>query len=228
MSYTYPHISDAMADGLLSGIFCCVPTTLIGIATYVLSALGLYTIAKRRGLNHPWLAWIPVASAWIVGSLSDQYRYVVNGENKSKRKVLLTLNIITTVLSLVMVACGIGMVAQALIGAAGGIDEEAMVQAAIGPLLGVLGLYLPLVGVAIAYAVIYYMALYDIFKSLDPGNCVLFLVLSIVFNVTEPFFLFFNRNKDGGMPPRRPEPVCMPPEPDWCDNSQDTGNTDFL
>lgn len=44
MSYTYPYISDAMANGLLSGIFSGVPTTLIGIATYVLSALGLYTI----------------------------------------------------------------------------------------------------------------------------------------------------------------------------------------
>ena len=222
MSYTYSYISDALSSGLLSGIFSGVPTTLIGIATYVLSALGFYTITKRRGLNHP------VASAWIVGSLSDQYRYVVNGENKSKRKVLLTLNIITTVLSLVMVACGIGMVAQALIGAAGGIDEEAMVQAVIGPLVGVLGLCLPLVGVAIAYAVVYYMALYDIFKSLDPNNCVLFLVLSIVFSVTEPFFLFFNRNKDGGMPPRRPNPAYIPPEPDWCDNSQDTDNTNFL
>ena len=84
-------------------------------------------------------------------------------------------------------------------------------------------------GVAVTYAVIYYMALYDIFKSLDPGNCVLFLVLSIVFSVTEPFFLFFNRNKDGGMPPQTPPgPVCIPPEPDWCDNGQDTGNTDFL
>ncbi len=145
-----------------------------------------------------------------MGSLSDQYRYVVNGENKSKRKVLLTLNIITTVLSLVMIACGIGMVAQALIGAAGGIDEEAMVQALIGPLVGVLGLCLPLAGVAIAYAVIYYMALYDIFWSLDPNNCVLFLVLSIVFSVTEPFFLFFNRNKDGGMPPDVPTRPTSP------------------
>ncbi len=53
MSYTYSYISDALANGLLSGIFSGVPTTLIGIATYVLSALGLYTIAKRRGLNHP-------------------------------------------------------------------------------------------------------------------------------------------------------------------------------
>ena len=52
MSYTYSYISDALSSGLLFGVFSGVPTTLIGIATYVLSALGLYTIAKRRGLNH--------------------------------------------------------------------------------------------------------------------------------------------------------------------------------
>ena len=228
MTYTYSYISDDLASGLLSGIFSGVPTMLIGIATYVLGALALYTIAKRRGLNHPWLAWIPVASVWIVGSLSDQYRYVVNGENKSKRKVLLTLNIITAVLSIVIVACAIVALVQAVVGAAGNVSEDAMLGMILGPVLSVAGLALPLAGVAIAYAVVYYMALYDIFKSLDPNNCVLFLVLSIVFGVTEPFFLFFNRNKDGGMPPRRPEPACIPPEPNWCDNSQDTDNTDFL
>ncbi|HBJ17206.1 MAG TPA: hypothetical protein DDY90_06585 [Clostridiales bacterium] len=228
MTYTYSYISDDLASGLLSGIFSGVPTMLIGIATYVLGALALYTIAKRRGLNHPWLAWIPVASVWIVGSLSDQYRYVVNGENKSKRKVLLTLNIITFVLSIVIVACAIVALVQAVVGAAGNVSEDAMLGMILGPVLSVAGLALPLAGVAIAYAVVYYMALYDIFKSLDPNNCVLFLVLSIVFGVTEPFFLFFNRNKDGGMPPRRPEPACIPPEPNWCDNSQDTDNTDFL
>ena len=68
---------------------------------------GALHYRQAPGLNHPWLAWIPVASAWIGFSFPDQYRYVVNGENKSKRKVLLTLNIITTVLSLVMIACGI-------------------------------------------------------------------------------------------------------------------------
>ena len=30
------------------------------------------------------------------------------------------------------------------------------------------------------------------------------------------------------MPPRRPNPAYIPPEPDWCDNSQDTDNTNFL
>ena len=63
--------------------------TLLAIASYVLTALALYTIARRRGLRNPWLAWIPVANSWLLGSLSDQYRYVVKGEHKSKRIILL-------------------------------------------------------------------------------------------------------------------------------------------
>ena len=228
MSYTYAYMNDALTNGILSGLLSGVPTMLIGIATYVLSALGLYTIAKRRGLNYPWLAWIPVARVWILGSLSDQYRYVVCRENKSKRKVLLTLSIVSAVLCVAMIVTAVAMAVQALAGAVGGISDEAMFRTIMGPLMGVVGLCLPMAGVAIAYAVIYYMALYDVFKSLDPSNCVLFLVLSIVFNVTEPFFLFFNRNKDQGMPPRRPDPVYMPPEPAWSDDSQNPDDTNFL
>ena len=229
MSFNYSYAwNDIAGAGLLSGILSCIPTTLIGIAMYVLSAMGLYTIAKRRGLNHPWLAWIPVASVWILGSLSDQYRYVVRGENKSKRKVLLTLNIVTVALSVAVIVCAVVMAVRAIVVAAGGIaSDEAVLQAILGPLVGVVGMCLPMIGVAIAYAVIYYMALYDVYKSLDPSNCVLFLVLSIVFNVTEPFFLFFNRNKDQGMPPRRPNPVYIPPEQTWQDN-REPENKDYL
>lgn len=227
MSY-YAFMNDALTNGILSGLVSGVPATLIGIATYVLSAMAFYTIAKRRGLNHPWLAWIPVARVWILGSLSDQYRYVVRGENKSKRKVLLTLNIVSAALCVAMVITAVAMAVQAVAGAYGGISDEAMFRTIMGPLMGVVGLCLPMAGVAIAHAVIYYMALYDVFKSLDPDNCVLFLVLSILFSVTEPFFLFFNRNKDQGMPPRRPDPVYMPPEPFRTDDPQEPGDTNFL
>ena len=199
----------------------------MGIAAYVLTALALYTIAKRRGLNHPWLAWIPVANAWILGSLSDQYRYVVRGENKSKRKVLLTLSILTSVLSTAMIVSVFVAVGKAMFGVIGGMGEEALLEAILGPLVGVVGLCLPMVGIAIAYVVVYYMALYDLYKSLDPSNCVLFLVLSIVFRVTEPFFLFFNRNKDQGMPPRRQNPTYIPPEQTW-QNNREPENKDYL
>ena len=228
MSIDYSYAwNDVLGTGLLSGILSGIPTTLMGIAAYVLTALALYTIAKRRGLNHPWLAWIPVANAWILGSLSDQYRYVVRGENKSKRKVLLTLNILTAVLSTAMIVSAFVAVGKAMFGVIGGMGEEALLEAILGPLVGVVGLCLPMVGIAIAYVVVYYMALYDLYKSLDPSNCVLFLVLSIVFRVTEPFFLFFNRNKDQGMPPRRQNPTYIPPEQTWQDN-REPENKDYL
>ena len=215
-SYEYSYaVEEMLGTGVLAGLLESGLSMILGIATYVLTALALYTIAKRRGLNKPWLSWIPVANSWIVGSLSDQYRYVVKGENKSKRKALLTLNIIITGIWAVMIVGVIVMVVQAVVGAMGGMSEEHMLETVMGPAIGMAGLSLPLAGIAIAYAIIYYMALYDIYKSLDPGNCVLFLVLSILIGVTEPFFLFFNRNKDLGMPPRRSNPTYIPPEPDW-------------
>ena len=29
------------------------------IASYLLRGIGMYTLGKRRGLNYPWLAFIP-------------------------------------------------------------------------------------------------------------------------------------------------------------------------
>ena len=214
MGYSYMYEEDVFL-GLLSGLLTSIPTMVFGIATYVLSSLAIYTIAKRRGLNKPWLAWIPVVNCWLLGSLSDQYRYVTKGERKSKRKSLLILSILTMVLSLTICILSAVIMVQAISGATSGVSDAYLLETIMGPLMGVIGLCLPLVGIAIAYAIIYYMALYDIYKSLDPSNCVLFLVLSILFNVTEPFFLFFNRNKDLGMPPRKDEPAYIPEQPQW-------------
>ena len=204
---------EEMIMGILSGLLSGIPSGLISIAAYVLTALALYTVASRRGLNRPWLAWIPVVNCWVLGSLSDQYRYVVRNEIKSKRKVMLTLNIIMVALSIAMTVIALVMAVGAVGGAVYGASEEEMMETVLGPAVGIVGLCLPLAGVAIAYAIIRYMALYDVYKSMDPNNCVLFLVLSILIGITEPFFLFFNRNKDNGMPPRRQEPAYIPREP---------------
>lgn len=212
---------EEMLMGLVSGLISGVPSMLLSIAAYVLSAMALYTLAKRRGLNKPWLAWIPVVSCWILGSLSDQYRYVVKGENKTKRKILLALSIIMCCLCVVMVVVTGVMVVNIVSAAMHNADEMAVLSAVMGPVMGIAGSAVPMVGVAIAYAIIYYMALYDVYKSMDPGNCVLFLVLSIIFNVTEPFFLFFNRNKDQGMPPRRSAPAYIPIQEDTWQQPQE-------
>ena len=119
MSYYHefePYIEEFMEYGLGAGLLTNSFSSLWGIATYVLTALALYTMAQRRGIKNAWLSWVPVVNCWIIGSLSDQYRYVVKGEIKNKRKTLLILNIINAVLSFAMV---IGIVVMAVTGGNG-------------------------------------------------------------------------------------------------------------
>ena len=194
MGYYFDEEVLMLIPGLISGI----PTGLFSIAAYILTAMAIYTISRRRGLTNAWLAWIPVANVWLLGSLSDQYQYVVKGQDKTKRKWLLILNILKAAL-LTMVAILAVVAAGSLIA---GEPSEIM-----GLAVALLGLVLPLCAAAIALCVIRYMALFDIYRSVDPGNAVLYLVLSILFGPTEPFFLFFNREKDQGMPPRKKQPV---------------------
>lgn len=204
---------------LLPGLISGIPTGLFGIAAYILTAVAFYTISRRRGLNKPWLAWVPVVNCWLLGSLSDQYQYVVKGENKSKRKWLLMLNIAKSILILCLTVMGIITAA----GIVFGIHDAGMMRSISKPLMGVLGLTVPMAAVTIALCIIRYMALFDVYRSLDPANAVLYLVLSILFSPTEPFFLFFNREKDLGMPPRKQQPVYHQ------DDSYETvENTEYL
>ena len=219
MSYYHefePYLEEFMEYGLGAGLLTNGFSSLLGIATYVLTALALYTMAQRRGIKNAWLSWVPVINCWIIGSLSDQYRYVVKGEVKNKRKTLLILNIINWVLTAVLV---IGIVVMAVMGirSAMGPYSDDILGSVIGAVAGVAVLSLPIAGISIALAVIRYMALYDIYTSCQPQNNVLFLVLSIIFRITEPFFLFLCRDKDEGMPPRKQEPVYTPPQKPWND-----------
>ncbi len=196
-----------LIPGLVSGI----PTGLFGVAAYILTAMAIYTVSSRRGLNKPWLAWVPMVNCWLLGSLSDQYQYVVKGENKSKRKWLVILNILKATMLMMLVILGLVT--------AGSLFANHPSEI-VGLIVALLGLALPLCGVTIALCVIRYMALYDVYRSLDPNNSVLYLVLSILFSPTEPFFLFFNRDKDLGMPPRK-QPVVEEEPVAW-------GDTDYL
>lgn len=213
--------------GALFGLTWSTLPTLISLAVYVFTALGLYTLAQRRGLRHPWLAWIPVANVWILGSLSDQYRYVVRGQVRSKRKALLTLNIISAVMGVVMVVVIMAAVIRCVFSFRGASETE-IVNALMGSIMGVLALCVPWAGIAIASAVLSYMALYDIYTSCDPANNTVYLVLSILFGFTQAIFLFLCRNRDDGMPPRRDtQPQYRQPiqEP-W--QQQDTNGTNYL
>ena len=76
---------------------------LVSLAAYVLQAIGLYTIAKRRGIPHAWLAWVPVGCVWILGSISDDFKSRTTGRSYNKRKFLVALSVALLVLSFLTV-----------------------------------------------------------------------------------------------------------------------------
>lgn len=162
-------------------LFLLLLWSLFTLPGYILTGIGLYSVAARRGIDRPWLAWIPGMRFYLAGCISDQYQAMVVGKNKNKRTVLL-------VLVLVLLAAFCAMHAATPMS---GNPAEA---------LPFLLIFLPAWGAAAAMVVVFYMALYDIYRSCDPKNAVLFLVLSIAVNVTQPFFLFFCRKKDLGFP----------------------------
>lgn len=148
---------------------------------YLLTGIGLYSIASRRGIERPWLAWVPMLNIYILGCISDQYQAIVRGKNKNKRTVLLSL-----ILALLIAFFAMHVMAP---------SAEASAD-----LLPFLLIFVPAWCACAALVVIAFIALYDIYVSCDPKNAVLFLVLSIVFSVTQPFFLFACRKKDLGFP----------------------------
>lgn len=213
MNYEYAYYVEELLDGI-SG-FGGVSSTL-GLIGYVLSSLAIYTIAQRRGIPKAWLAWVPVLNVWILGSISDQYRYVVKEQVKSKRKILLGLNLANFVLSVLVlvriVATVVSFVSEGMQGA----SNEALARTLINGILVSMMMSLPLLALSIAAFVLRAMALYDLYGSCEPDNSVLYLVLSLIpgiNQITQPLFLFLCREKDGGMPPRREEAAA--PEPDY-------------
>lgn len=214
--HEFEYIIEEMMDvGLGYTLFANFGSSILGIASYVLTSLALYTMAQRRGIKNPWFSWIPVLNCWIIGSLSDQYRYVVRGEIKNKRKTLLGLNIAKAAIALVEVILAVVVGVLLISGFMRGDADAVMEESALVPVVIVVLLSLPLIGISIASVVVRYMAMYDIYTSCTPANNVIFLVLSIFFRITEPFFLFFTRNKDDGMPPRKREPVYTSPQESW-------------
>ena len=60
---------------------------------YVFESLGLYTLAKRRGIPTPGWAWVPIGNLWIMGKLADQYDEMVKGKSMRFSQILLWLGV---------------------------------------------------------------------------------------------------------------------------------------
>lgn len=62
----------SIIGSVVSGVFGLMWSLvigLVGLVIYILGAIGLYTLAKRRNIDHAWFSWIPFLQNYILGEL---------------------------------------------------------------------------------------------------------------------------------------------------------------
>lgn len=79
----------SIAGNAVGFIIICLLSRLI---FYILQSIGLMRLSKRNNIKHSWLAFVPVANAYICGKVAF--------EDKIKTFTLLGLKIVSTVISL--------------------------------------------------------------------------------------------------------------------------------
>ena len=173
----------------------------LSIASYIVRAISIHTIAQRRQSGRAWLAWVPVLNQFLLGQISDLYSLVVKGKRTHQRRWLLGLAVVADSLSFVSKAMMATVIGEAILGGSSlGILWFGVHYAEIMEKLMAAFLLILLAGAiaAVPLRVVRYVALYRVYESCRPEATVLLTVLNVVIPVTEPVLLFLCRKDDLG------------------------------
>lgn len=167
------------------------------ITLYVLNGIGLMKMAKSCGLRHPWMGFVPFASTYLIGQLAEQ--------NPAQGKKSWPWRHIALIGEIVIVALGVALCIFMLgdmfgVIAAGGEYSEYDLLSLYGSMIGIMA---PLSLLSTAYSIVIYIIYWKIYSLFAPNLAVIFLVLTILFNIT-PILIFILRNRQ---PVNRPGPT---------------------
>ncbi len=225
--YSYPHSYYSYDDSILDvivPIYLLVLTVVLVfvLISYIFDSIGLYTIGKRMGKAHPWLAFVPFARDYFHGELAGGITF----RNKSLRhpgiwKLILPIAyaaVAGVVTGIMILAVSIG----ALVGSPGSVITGIM-------FLIVLVIFLLVLGViySAGYFVLQVMVDIQIFERFTTRNmAVVHAVLSMVVPLYEALCLFVMRNRafNPGMEPAiESAPDGEPPVPPVAPNEFSAG-----
>lgn len=159
---------------------------IVWIGMYIFQSLGLYAIAKRRGMQYPGLAWVPVVQMYIQGGITDDYNQRFENKKTHYKHILLWLGAGYSVMYIIYLANYMQLITSIFTGYNSGDFRILFSLLAVSLLFSAVG---------ITYLVFKFIALHKLYKSCTK-NYVVLLVLSIIFNVVEPFAIFAIRNND--------------------------------
>ncbi len=165
------------------------------IFRFVMQAIALQTIAKRRGIAHPWLAWVPYGVNWILGAIASEYD-LKNGIKRRWDKVLLTVSVIIAAFEVLSyVAMFIGIIWTAM-NMSGYMSEEDV-------LLFTMFMYIALIPTMLlvsVYSTLVTICIFKIFESTVPEKALIYFLIYLLVPFAAPICLFACRNKGYSLP----------------------------
>ena len=180
-----------MAGFVIAMIIMYVVVFAIAITNYVLTSLSLYTIAKRRLISNPWLAWLPIGNVWTMGSIADDYDAKMNIKRKW-RVVLLTLTLVVVVMFVVTYVLLFAMIFSLAINSYVTAPEAQDVIGIIIPMyIGIL--LISICGVALSACSS--ICMFKIFESTVPHKALKYFLLSLLVPFASAICLFLSRNQ---------------------------------
>lgn len=188
----------------------------VALASYIFHSIGLYTIGKRMGREHAWLAFIPFARDYFHGDLADEIP-LKNKSIKNPGIWKLVMPIIYSAVAgvlfvfLIVAAVGTGAAAGINGGAVGGV----MAFSTTLIILYILFIVLAVVYSA-AYSVLRILIDIQIYERFTTRNmAVVHSVLSGIIPLYEAICFFVMRNKpfNPGMEPQITPPPVPPVYP---------------
>lgn len=140
---------------------------IFSICIYIFSAIGISTMAKRRGIENSWFAFIPLVSNFTLGSIVDNIN-AYQQKNSNYKLILLVLGVLVSIF--------------------GGVTENYARSTSHEAILIIASM------LAIVFRIFMLISLYNIYKDYSYGNEVLFTILSAIF-VMDFIFIFALRKK---------------------------------
>lgn len=190
---------------------------IFGFVSYILRSISLFDVGRRRGVRFYGLALVPVARAWVSGSIADIHDRKL-GRDYKWRHFLLWFSVAVFVCFIVVIGVYADLIVK-MIAIADYMTEAQMDNMALKFFSRLFPFVIAASLLSGVTTVLTYICMYKFFESCRPKSTMLFLILSVILPVTYPFFVFACRNWDdgekcgfGSVQPCIPEDIQSPGE----------------
>ena len=164
---------------------------------YLLESFGIYRMSQTLGIRSAWFSFIPVLQCYQLGKIAEA---LPDGKCRRISVILLITNLLSVLLGVILAVVYVAMVIHMIEFGFGvwngfGYDfpEEYFYSLLANWMVPLMMGMLVLSALSIAFTVFYFIALWRVYKLFSPESAIVFLVLSILFNVCGPILLFVLR-----------------------------------